>query len=483
MKIDNRHWLITCILLIGLNTVVSLCLYYFGIAYAPIGEWVSIVLVAIACFLFWSHYDYILHLVRYKQDKAACDCIRKEDCPYPNQSQCPYDKSHCCAFPEKPRKEWKIKVLYVILFVAVGLLLACTVLDWISSESRWNSPLTSLAISAIVAVVMAILIDMPGKMKEYQTYFVGLLSSNEYLKELSLEQLSGLRRRITWLQHVRDLPNMPKGMIKLDDRICQMLKDPYFKEYTQIIAVKEKGTGQLLKHNRVEFLAFNPYSASQFVSMDIGMAFSLVFKEENDDYSNDAKLVAQAKQLVNIQRFEITVDKEETVYDLRPHLSLAVKREKKDGLKYNGRVILVPKDPKYTKQNALKNSDLGTSNSTPSGQVVNMECRCIGDNDNQDLFFEFRDRISVKIEYEVTVPITDVTYTKRLRYPVKYFNLDYSLEKDTLSGYTVIGQIIGTLLDQEDVSDNLSDEDRRVFLRTHSWLLPKNGAVIVMKKG
>lgn len=48
-----------------------------------------------------------------------------------------------------------------------------------------------------------------------------------------------------------------------------------------------------------------------------------------------------------------------------------------------------------------------------------------------------------------------------------------------VDGYTVVGQMMGTLIDQQDVSTNLSSDHKRITMRTHDWLLPKNGAVVV----
>ena len=75
------------------------------------------------------------------------------------------------------------------------------------------------------------------------------------------------------------------------------------------------------------------------------------------------------------------------------------------------------------------------------------------------------------------MPISDISYTKRLRYPAKYFDLDYTLSEDI--DFTVVGQLMGTLMDQPDVTINVSDSKKSIKMHTHNWLLPKNGAVIV----
>ena len=82
------------------------------------------------------------------------------------------------------------------------------------------------------------------------------------------------------------------------------------------------------------------------------------------------------------------------------------------------------------------------------------------------------------MQYEIKVPVDDICYTKRLRYPVKYFHLDYILNEQ-IKNFRLTGQLLGTLIDQNDIYIEISDDKKHVCMRTHNWLLPKNGAFIV----
>ena len=161
-----------------------------------------------------------------------------------------------------------------------------------------------------------------------------------------------------------------------------------------------------------------------------------------------------------------------------------------EGLIYNGIVSIRPIDevsnkenpfsPSFIKQKEKEQSNKPKAKDAENGKSADVQhnYKPIEKTAQVGLWASFCKKIQVKLEFDIAVPKVDVSYTKRLRYPVKLFNLDYSLGKD-VDGYTVVGQMMGTLIDQQDVSTNLSSDHKRITMRTHDWLLPKNGAVVV----
>lgn len=226
--------------------------------------------------------------------------------------------------------------------------------------------------------------------------------------------------------------------------------------------------------------------------MDIGFANSLKFK--NDEISEQ-----EAKNLFVLSKMLVKVGKEEKEVDLSKELILTVQSKKEEGLIYNGKIIARlkenSKDRPYNLENYVPRADnsVSTTPVTPSG--------CSGENERPDemisaeerknskgtyelnekaenyLYVQFADKIRVFLEYIVVVPVEDNSYTKRLRYPVKYYNLDYKLEENVQ--FTLAGQIMGTLIDQGDVATDIDKKKKRISLKTRNWLLPKNGVVIV----
>lgn len=250
----------------------------------------------------------------------------------------------------------------------------------------------------------------------------------------------------------------------------------------------------IFKSHKTEYVAINPMHNKTPVKMDIGQYSSVKF--QSTDY------IKEAQQIFKIKKFTIIFDDDKHAYDLLPYVSVAVSTEKMDGLIYNGIVSIRPKvvvnnrdkpfslDFFKTKEKVPNDKETQklkgekTKSSTGENEKISAvltEYFPVDKVAHVGLWASFHKKIQVKLEFFIAVPKIDVCYTKRLRYPVKLFNLDYSLNTD-IEGYTVVGQMMGTLIDQPDVSTDLSLDEKRITMRTHNWLLPKNGAVVVHRK-
>ena len=418
-------------------------------------------------------------------EKDNCPYYSKEQCPYGSISDCPYNISGCYAF-SKSQKSQK-KSYWLFSFVVIAILIIVISVLYEESDQNVNSliwgkfnaksilnVLQTISVSFIGAVCVAYLFDIPGRMAEYQNYFINLLSSSDYLKKMEEKDLLELRSRITWLLHIKDVPNMPKGLINLDKKICKMLKEPYFKEYTQIVNLTKKDSDKGIIHKKisVEYIAFNPYNDQHPVVMDIGLANSVKFVNGIN--------TEEAKKLFKLTEFTIYIDSEGKKYDLMSHIEIKVAEENEAGLLYNGKILLAPRENESNKDTPLSTFSLNNDekNRKKEGNTTDVSYSEIAVSSQAGLFVKFADKIKVKLQYEIDVPEDDVCLTKRLRYPVKYFHLDYNLGEG-FDGYVLVGQLIGTLIDQQNVTVETFENDRHLCLKTHSWLLPKNGAVIV----
>lgn len=418
-------------------------------------------------------------------EKDNCPYYSKEQCPYGSISDCPYNISGCYAFSKSQKSQKKSYWLFSFVVIAI-LIIVISVLyeesdpnvnfliwDKFNAKSILNV-LQTISVSFIGAVCVAYLFDIPGRMAEYQNYFINLLSSSDYLKKMEEKDLLELRSRITWLLHIKDVPNMPKGLINLDKKICKMLKEPYFKEYTQIVNLTKKDSDKGIIHKKisVEYIAFNPYNDQHPVVMDIGLANSVKFV--------DGINTEEAKKLFKLTEFTIYIDSDGKKYDLMSHIEIKVAEENEAGLLYNGKILLAPRENESNKDTPLSTFSLNNDekNRKKEENTTDISYNKIAVSSQAGLFVKFADKIKVKLQYEIDVPEDDVCLTKRLRYPVKYFHLDYNLG-DGFDGYVLVGQLIGTLIDQQNVTVETFENDRHLCLKTHSWLLPKNGAVIV----
>ena len=198
--------------------------------------------------------------------------------------------------------------------------------------------------------------------------------------------------------------------------------------------------------------------------MDIGMGNNLSFA--NDDIS-----IEHAEKLFKLIDYKISFDGEDKEWDIRPYIRLGVKKIIIEGLAYNGIVAM-------TLQESLTSpltSDMIKEQKTIQDRK---DYALIEDIDKPSLMLEFAGKIHVKFEYEVYVPEDDNVFTKRLKYPARNFHLDYAID-DKLTDISLVGQMIGTIIDQKNVIITIQPNGKQITMNTHDWLLPKNGAVVV----
>lgn len=399
-------------------------------------------------------------------NKKECPFVSKEDCPYFDKSQCPYETSHCRAHNKTEKRVKRTLAFW-------GFLIICS-LVYLASVFMIKNPVFSkiadpICLSIISAIAVAFCIDVPGRLEEHQEHFVELLSSSEYLKYLSDDKLTKLRKQITWVQHAKGYPNMPRELIELDEKLCNMLKEPYFEEFTQIVDLTKDGKN-VIKHCSVEYTIQNPSMGHNAAAVDVGLSISVVLPPE---CIKDKELLAEARKTLSIRKF-VAYDENNNMYNLMPHIRALIYTGITDNTEYNAEIHLAP-----LKEYSNKNKPLSIKNLI---QDDNLACATIqfdsSPTDEIDFCIEFEKNMMIKLEYDVVVPENDKCFSKRLRYPVKYFKLDYTLGKG-FENTQLSGQLIGTLIDQKNISFYQSKDKKHLSFWTHSWLLPKNGVFIV----
>lgn len=455
-----------CLMLTAISSIIvhNIDGNYTSSACEYIGLFLSILLI----FFLTYNIDFIICLrSNAKSDKKECPFLSKEDCPYFDKLQCPYDTSHCRAHNKKGKRLKRTLAFGICLVFCFLLYLASVVFIEDESISKIIEP---ICLSVISAFAVAIFIDVPGRLKEHQEHFVELLSSNEYLKYLNDGELTKLRKQITWVQHAKDYPNMPRELIELDEKLCNMLKEPYFEEFTQIVDLT-KEEDKITKHCSVEYTIQNPSKDKKAASVDVGLSISVMLPPECID--NEDKLSEEARKVLHISKFVAYDDKNNT-YNLMPYIRALIYTGVTDNTEYNAEIHLAPLHEYSNKSNPLSIKNLtqldDTTNVKPTFEKSTI--------DQIDFCVEFEESMVIKFEYDVVVPEKDKCFSKRLRYPVKYFKLDYTLGQG-FEDTKLSGQLIGTLIDQKNISFYQSADKKHLSFWTHSWLLPKNGVFVV----
>lgn len=453
--------------------------------------WMDIVLLFLLVVFWVVNYGinlFVSYFSRQNTYKDGCPYYAKEQCPYGSIEQCPYDTRKCYSFGEKKKggtKVWGTVILLLfslLVIVFSELVNAKPASDCIEWKRLMNFAivlkiLQPFANSIVAAILISCLLDIPGRMKEYQNYFIGLLSSIDYLKKMDENDLTKMRERITWLLHKKNYPYMPDGLVKIDEKVCEMLKKPYYKEYSQSMTVSKHDSDceNFVKLVNIEFIACNPHGKNSKKSMDIQLVNSVKFNETSTEKAPNEVMLKEAKELFKLKKYTVSIDSADRAYDLMPHINIGVSKEKEDGLLYNGKIMFVPKGQQLSNKKAPL--DVMELNGNPKGSVE-MEYQIVDESNKTGFYVTFEDKIKVNMQYEIKVPVDDICYTKRLRYPVKYFHLDYILNEQ-IKNFRLTGQLLGTLIDQNDIYIEISDDKKHVCMRTHNWLLPKNGAFIV----
>lgn len=373
-----------------------------------------------------------------KSETRTCNFTNLSECPYASVDECKFNKKNC--FRKKKAPIFTFTTLKILVVILVGLLITLVSI-YLDANVKFTGShlvfgaLSSIAVSLIAGAVLAWMIDIPSKLKEYENSIVNALVSNNYLKSLDEERLTQLRKDVTEQLHKVNVPCMARGLIDIDQKICNLLKQPYYTRYRQtVVCKKDEENGVIVKHHTIDYKLINPYSVNSKATEYISIA-NLVLSNGKDNMKDkaitDVRIRCiiddgQAKNLSSEIEFDSSsVDSRETFYDTK--------------------VELVAKNDSYK-------------------------------GDKKGLKIEFDKSLEVKMSYDIVVDKDDISFTKRLRHPAKNFRLDYTFE--TTSPIKIFGQLFGTELKQSDFLIRYPLPNS-VSLESFEWLLPDNGAIVV----
>lgn len=291
-----------------------------------------------------------------------------------------------------------------------------------------------VCISLIAGAIVSMLVDLPSRLRDYEDSFLNMLSSDRYISLLDEQKLESLREKITTQLHKEVAPRMADGLIAIDQRICKLLRKPYYEYYRQHISCEKENNGYIQKTNQIEYKLINPYGEKLEREERIKIRSLVLNKDKTkDDILKDIHI-----------KYSADGNKEE---DVSAQISVREELHIGESQYYDTRV--------YIEKNG---------SNRPSNRA--------------GIDVKFKDYLIVKITYTIIVPNIDTSFTKRLMYPAKSFRLDYLTKDD---GIKLFGQVFGTEVKQADISVK-SQEDNIISLESFDWLLPQNGAVIVMCK-
>lgn len=371
--------------------------------------------------------------------------------------------------------QWAIVGCTALIIVAVVLIevLGDNICKWFQVVL---DVVMALAASGIAGLIVAIVVDTPQLVTNFKTMLTDALASNDYLEELPPERLEVIRKKVVGLIHC-DSKRVPQSFLQLDDELCRLIDSPYYSYmFEQIVCSKKDNYAALIDEKKdqskassvrgdffrkevtLEFQINNPMNEKQ-ATAEIGITKYMDLPDE-----------CELSDALVFKAFEVAIDDDET-FDIRDHIIIErcptqVKRGECDPNTMTYDVIVrmaVSENNTITKNNLKK----------LKGNSIRYESLKI--DSRHQINVSFDNFVRVRIVYTQICPVADSHYTRRLKYSAKEYTLNYSCQND----YSLHGQIIGTLIKQSDMSI-VKNGDNNLTLICRSWLLPKNGAFIVM---
>lgn len=395
-------------------------------------------------------FNFILFEKEKQQAIGKCPAQSVNDCSYASELECKFDKSNCHMINENNNQKKNDKIqLRVLLFIFFGAFcyLGASILKNSCYQFQFSQNIyeviSGISISVIAGAILFYIIDLPSKLKDYEISFLNALSSDSYLKRLDEDRLTKLRNRITEQLHIKNAPSMAKGLIEIDQRVCSLLREPYYSRYRQTVICSEisGSSTTLLKENIIDYKLINPYGKFRKAVEYIGFTNLIMMGNETDVN----KFIYDVNITYSIDN--TTKKDQSSTFELK-NTPLNKKIEY-----YDTKVLLTSKDDVNKNINEDKDELFGIK-------------------------VEFFDNIEVTIQYKIVIPKDDICFSKRMRHPVKNFRLDYSYKSDDVKLY---GQLFGTEIKQSDISIKFT-ADNSISLETFDWLLPDNGAIVVITR-
>ncbi len=377
----------------------------------------------------------------YSAPKGSCGYLTADDCPYKDGKMCYYDKKACALQEEKKerkKRHWKPRRMLLAAILASVIIVVLELIKLNAAEQGGQlydalNVLIGGCFSVIAASLIALFVDVPSSLQQYELHFANMLSSNSYLKFLDGNKLNRLRRDVTTQMHKTEVPNLPEGLVKMDEEICDLFYKPYYERYSHLVQcrIKESDPEIIEKEHVIDYKLVNP-GAPKSIAEEVIKFKNLIMQRSPEDKG------------ISSFKLSYQVDDGEELFLPEDSFELKVEKLDKKIEFYTAKVFLVCKTGER-------------------GERVGLSLR-------------FRKNLRVKYSYKIDVSISDRCFTKRLQHPAKLFFMNYSCSDCSIRLH---GQIIGTNMKQTNMSIQYLD-DNSVNMVSYDWLLPDNGAMVVM---
>lgn len=352
-----------------------------------------------------------------------------------------------------------INFFTVNLLLGIIIILLCVIaIIFVSrshSDQEWAKYIVLPICSSIIAgFCVSIVIDIRKNVANVQSLIVKSFTDYEFLKQLTEDEISELRKKALKQLHERKYPNMQEGLMSKEKEVFDALIKPYYSRYRETGVYKRKmkfkwGEGLeeervLFRRVNVEYTINSPLSGDNLSSANLSMKKTL-------DIPKHVEKPKDAKEIFTIKHFLVSIDGKEAI-DIKDDIDYKVSEQKSIDHYYNTVIELFYKGH----NNAFKSVD---------------------SQQNLGVFVDFNKSIDVHLIYDIFLPYNDMHFTSRLRYPAKSFRIDCFCEDDPDVHF--FGELLGTFTSSKQRKITHAQENM-LSIEALDWLLTKNGVYVIM---
>ena len=288
-------------------------------------------------------------------------------------------------------------------------------------ENSLKNILNSIGQAIISGLVITFIINIPDMFSYFQKVLYKTITSDEYLEQLTLEEVEDLKNSCTKLIS-KSIPDIAEGLLELEYKIVEYYRSPYYENYSTFVSCSRDGN-YLVKDITTEYTLKNPMAGKEKIEAIVGL--DLFFCKNSN--STSPKLM----------EFTIQNENEE-------------------------------------KKNILELSEMHETPINTEG-AYNTKAT-IAHKSTVEKYKILLDKSTyVKLRYISYAPISDKSYISILRYPTKNYKMVFHNPKNDLS---FSGDFIGPLLTDDHIMVN--KKEGLINIDCTTWCLPGDGVTVAI---
>lgn len=352
------------------------------------------------------------------------------------------------------------KRFYVILCcLIVTLIVVCSLLQEKYSY-QWLEGIKSILYSAFAAVIISWLFDVPKLVTKMNDSIFDSLINTNHLGNLKKDRLIEMGERINETLH-RDSSISSDYFQYLKD-LERLAFEPYYDRYSETINCCKRNDNYM-KNVEVEYTLKNPTKDTKIINLSIRKYLEFPIGINN------------LRDVFRIESFEVSIDNS-PYYDIKKYLEIhcSDKKSAPEACTYGKSLAVILQSEFDDLLSSKKFNGLGTKKEKDSANTKYMILT--EEIAEGKMNAKFKNNVSVKFKYSQVFPKTDCTSTQLLRYITKDFTYRYFCTDPNVKLH---GHLVSSKHNQDSVHISQTNSGD-FFVSYNEWLLPGNGAYLVM---